>query len=350
MKHLEWDIPRSKNSIYNTNETLENIENHFAKIEKFNDTMNMLYQGNVEISNNVIYIELGKSKETTEEIFAVLKNAEKYPNDYNLRARIYTQETNKKIGETLNNFWLELYQKYMIGWSKDEDDSNEDNFWNDESIYIYTEFTFSDIKKFGWFLRSLERIDDILIRNIALVINSLGQKIYKGFNDTWTDEELDIYNGVWEIYKQIERLGIKEEIEIGRRSDYLLALKDGYIDKYKECINAWFYTKISSEDIIQPIFFDDTMNNKIDTWGNNTPEEYKNAIIQIDQDIKDSWYIFDRIKETQPLVQKVTEELEKWITNTINSIKENASLDKTEKMKRLDQFNEYLYKIRYMHR
>jgi hypothetical protein len=40
----------------------------------------------------------------TEEIFDVLNNAEKYPNDYNLRARIYTQETNKKIGEALNNF------------------------------------------------------------------------------------------------------------------------------------------------------------------------------------------------------------------------------------------------------
>jgi hypothetical protein len=59
------------------------------------------------------------------------------------------------------------------------------------------------------------------------------------------------------------------------------------------------------------VFFDDTMEDTIEKGESNTPKEYTDAIIQIDQDIKDAWYIFDRIKDTQPLIQKVKEELEK---------------------------------------
>jgi hypothetical protein len=145
--------------------------------------MNTLYQGVVQIADGIVYIETSSNEdvkeETKEEIYAVLHNTRKYPDDYNLTARLYTQETKKRIGEVLNDFGLELYQKYMIGGSKDEDEYSENSINDNESISIYTEFTFTDIKKFVGFLKTIEIVDDELMKNIAIVINSLGQKIYK---------------------------------------------------------------------------------------------------------------------------------------------------------------------------
>jgi hypothetical protein len=57
------------------------------------------------------------------------------------------------------------------------------------------------------------------------------------------------------------------------------------------------------------MFFEDNMDGEIDPRGINDPQYYQDTMAQLEKDINRSWYIFDEIKDTQPLIEKVTKEL-----------------------------------------
>jgi hypothetical protein len=97
---------------------------------------------------------------------------------------------------------------------------------------------------------------------------------------------------------------------------------------------------------MQPMFFEiiDT-DEEIDD-----PYDYKEMITKIDQDIQNARHIFDRIKNIEPLLKKITEELCEGIKNITNDIKRNQKLNEIEKRQRIEKFNNYLYKIESIHR
>jgi hypothetical protein len=94
------------------------------------------------------------------------------------------------------------------------------------------------MKKLLGFFQKIEIADEKTTKSISLIIHSLGKKIRNGFTRYWTDEELDIYNHTSGIYNEIKRLGLEKDEEIYRRSDYFIALQEGYLDKFKECTEA----------------------------------------------------------------------------------------------------------------
>jgi hypothetical protein len=94
------------------------------------------------------------------------------------------------------------------------------------------------MEKLIGFLQKIEIADEKTTKHISLIIYSLGRKIRNGFIRHWTDEELDIYNHISGIYNEIKRLELEKDEEIYRRSDYFIALQEGYLDKFKECVKA----------------------------------------------------------------------------------------------------------------
>lgn len=88
---------------YDTDTILQKMEDDFAEMQKFNDTMDCFYQGELSLYEDLTY-KKDIEKNIRDELIGVLDNAEEYPDDYNLTARTYTQKTDEKLGEILQNF------------------------------------------------------------------------------------------------------------------------------------------------------------------------------------------------------------------------------------------------------
>jgi len=236
MEEPQRQITEAKNK-----QTTPAKDNDLPEIKKFNEIMKDFVIIDADWNHNFNDQRNELSQHIIDEIIGVMRNAYDYPEDYNLTARIYTQETNKKIGEALKNFGLELYQKYLISGSKDDigevPEELKYKYIDKEADYItiYPEFILRDIEKFIRFLKRIKKTDEKLARNISTVINSLGTKVLEGFlvGDDWSDEELDIYNHISELYDELLRLNLHEEYEIAMRCKYFVAIRDrqlNYID------------------------------------------------------------------------------------------------------------------------
>jgi hypothetical protein len=70
-----------------------------------------------------------------------------------------------------------------------------------------------------------------------------------------------MYKYIRPLYHEIRRLGLKDEFEIDRRCDYFVALRDRYLDKFKECVKNGYYSSITKSHSNQPMFFDDALYN-----------------------------------------------------------------------------------------
>jgi hypothetical protein len=103
MEIQEFNNKKQDIQTYGTDATLQNIEEDFAEMQKFNDTMDCFYQGEISLYQDLAYRK-DIEKKIRDELTAVLDNAEEYPDDYNLTARTYTQKTNKEIGDILQDF------------------------------------------------------------------------------------------------------------------------------------------------------------------------------------------------------------------------------------------------------
>lgn len=309
---------------------------NLSEIQKFNEIMKdfVIIDAAWDYSFNDQRDEL--SANIIEEIMGVMNNAYDYPEDYNLTARIYTQETNKRIGEALKNFGLELYQKYMISGSKD--DIGEVPDWIDyayidreaDFITIYPEFIIRDIEKFIRFLKRINNVDEELARNISTVINSLGTKVREGFivGDDWSDEELDIYNHIGELYDELLRLDLQNEYEIEMRCDYFIAIRDRqlhYIDDEAMEIITW-YESPHSEILTR----------------------CKQVIMDMDNRIKESRPKLEMSRNDPATAQYMTAEFHRAIKEMIEVIKTDNILSREERQWRLNQFSDYLAKMKYI--
>lgn len=202
------------------------------------------------------------SEKTRYEIKCLLGNAALYPDDYNLTARTYTEETIKSIGDTLQTFWLELFQKYIIAWSKDDIGEVEDtentpayNYINEGSVSIYPQFILRDIDTFIDFLKEIKRPSKELIKAVLLVLDDIETKILNWIEWDWSNEEIDIYRRIGSLYHEIKRLRIHKNKYGSKMCDSILAFKDGYLEDYTTCVDLWFNIDIHKKTSSAPLFF-----------------------------------------------------------------------------------------------
>lgn len=92
---------------------------------------------------------------------------------------------------------------------------------------------------------------------------------------------------------------------------------------------------------MQPMFFE-IINTDEEVYD---PDDYYEMITKIDQDIQNSRHIFDKIRDIEPLLKKITEELYEGIKNISNRIKTNKTLTIAEKEQWIEHFNKYLCEI-----
>lgn len=306
---------------------LESECDKVPEIKEFKSLMRNFFIGRVELTDRWIYIpqSLNLTEENADEVYTVIENHIDYPDDENLKACIFTQETNKEIWDNLSQYGLILDNKYKII-------NNADFFMVWPLIHI------SEPDLFVKFLRKIKICDQETILHIDTILWSHGfwlEDFFLSWNNINDSEEVSNFIiKIYEIWEELERLEIEEYLINMQLKDLVLVISNNLLEEYINFKRLWFSAQIYPDEADNFIKIPKFIYDFLDVCNRNEDEEdLHNCVATINKNIKKSLILLSNIRNQDILFKPIKEELELGIRQLIEYINDNPYIETPEKSK-----------------
>lgn len=297
------------------------------EIKEFKSLMNNFFIGEVELTDRWIYIPqaLNLTEENADEIYEIIQNHIEYPDDENLKARIFTQAINKEIIDNFAKYWIVIDNKYKVA-----------NNW--VSFNVTPQFHISDPYLFIEFLQKIKICDEDTILGIDTILWShefwLDEFFLSWKDISNSDEVSDFMVKSFELYEELERLEIEERLMNLQVRDLALVTSNGILQEYLKFKKLWFFGQLYPDNFDISFKIPRFIYEALDICSQYQDEEdLDDCISSIKESINKSLILLSNIRNQNILFQPLKEELQYWIRQLIEYVDENPYIEIQEKSK-----------------
>ncbi|MFZ2150661.1 MAG: hypothetical protein WAZ12_04855 [Candidatus Absconditicoccaceae bacterium] len=297
------------------------------EIKEFKSLMNNFFIGEVELTDRGIYIPqaLNLTEENADEIYEIIQNHIEYPDDENLKARIFTQAINKEIIDNFAKYGIVIDNKYKV--------AN-----NGVSFNVTPQFHISDPYLFIEFLQKIKICDEDTILGIDTILGShefwLDEFFLSGKDISNSDEVSDFMVKSFELYEELERLEIEERLMNLQVRDLALVTSNGILQEYLKFKKLGFFGQLYPDNFDISFKIPRFIYEALDICSQYQDEEdLDDCISSIKESINKSLILLSNIRNQNILFQPLKEELQYGIRQLIEYVDENPYIEIQEKSK-----------------
>lgn len=306
---------------------IQSTYDNVPEVKRFKSLMNNFFIGEVELTDRWIHIHksLNLTEKNADEVYEVIQNYIEYPDDENLKARIFTQEINKDIIDNFAKYWIVIDNKYKVV-----------NNWT--SFNVTPQFHISDPYLFIEFLQKIKICDEETVWNIDTILGShefwLDEFFLSWKDISNSDEVSDFMVKSSKFYEELERLEIEERLMNLQVKDLALVTSNGILQEYLNFKKLWFFGQLYPDNFDNSFKIPRFIYEVLDICGQyENEQDLDDCISSVKESINKSLILLSNIRDKYILFQPLKQELQYWIRQLIEYIDENPYIEIQEKSK-----------------